>query len=82
MQGVRDCLMTEMEDILPSAEGCSDVKQQAFDSHPTCYVESGLCSLPPTDWFLIFATIAPWDNDLRQVVVSGVSCLREWFGQK
>ena len=80
MENVRRCLMRSMEGILPDAD-CANVKAEAFASHPPCYVESGLCSLPPADWLQIVATIAPWDNDLRQVIISGSSCLREWFGQ-
>src|SRR5207248_10941174 len=50
------------------------VKTMAFNSHPGCYVTSGLCFLSPDDWALIWATIDSRDNDLKQVLVTAVYC--------
>ncbi len=79
LAGVRSCLLDEVESLLEDTSSCSDIRQGAFDSHPQCYLDSGLCSLPPSDWAHIVATISPWDNDLKQVILSGAGCLREWF---
>ncbi|OXV05855.1 hypothetical protein Egran_06377 [Elaphomyces granulatus] len=29
-----------------------------FGTHPDCYVKSGLCTLPPTDWWTITDTVS------------------------
>ena len=79
LAGVRTCLLDEVENLLEKTTSCGDIRQGAFDSHPGCYVDSGLCSLPPSDWAQIVATISPWDNDLKQVILSGAGCLREWM---
>ena len=79
LREVRSCLMGAIGDITEDPLTCGEVRTAAFDSHPSCYVLSGLCSLPPHDWFQILATISPWDNDLKQVILSGAGCLREWF---
>ena len=81
MANVRVCLMSELETIVDNTDNCGDIRRGAFDSHAGCYVDSGLCSLPPSDWAHIVATISPWDNDLKQVILSGAGCLQEWLGR-
>lgn len=36
---------------------CASVKQFGFDSHPGCYVQSGVCTLHPFDWAQIVWTV-------------------------
>ena len=36
---------------------CDKIKQDTFDSHPRCYADSGLCSLPVADFTTIFGII-------------------------
>ncbi|CAG8513571.1 7076_t:CDS:2 [Acaulospora morrowiae] len=36
---------------------CTDIYNTAFDSHAPCYITSGICILPPTDWEVLFETI-------------------------
>jgi hypothetical protein len=36
---------------------CSALKDYAFGTHPDCYVKSGVCLLPPTDWKIITDTV-------------------------
>jgi hypothetical protein len=36
---------------------CSALEDYAFGTHPDCYVNSGLCTLPPTDWKIITDTV-------------------------
>ena len=78
LTNVRTCLLSEVESILEKTSSCSGIRQEAFDSHPQCYIDSGLCALPPGDWAHIVATISPWDNDLKQVILSGAGCIQEW----
>ena len=79
LANVRSCLLSEVERIIEKTSACSGIRQEAFDSHPQCYIDSGLCSLPPGDWAHIVATISPWDNDLKQVILSGAGCMQEWL---
>ncbi|KAL4895256.1 hypothetical protein BDV59DRAFT_173550 [Aspergillus ambiguus] len=37
---------------------CSGLKEYAFGTHPGCYVDSGVCALPPTDWAIIVDTVS------------------------
>jgi hypothetical protein len=32
---------------------CDSIKTEAFGTHAGCYVGSGLCTLPPSDWLAI-----------------------------
>ena len=36
---------------------CQAVKDKAYGSHPRCYVDSGVCKLPPEDWLVIVETV-------------------------
>jgi Stanniocalcin family len=37
---------------------CPALKTFAFDTHPNCYVNSGVCLLPPSDWEIIVGTVS------------------------
>lgn len=43
---------------------CTEIENVAFSSHPKCYIDSGLCSIPK-DWWKIFQII-----DIRDIVGS------------
>jgi hypothetical protein len=36
---------------------CGALKVYAFGTHPNCYVKSGVCTLPPTDWEIVIKTV-------------------------
>lgn len=74
----RLCLMQHIERNIAFDAPCNDVKRSAFDSHPACYVRGGICMLPSDDWAKVVGVIDPADNDLKQVVITGVSCLANW----
>src|SRR6266403_116453 len=42
----RDCLMRYVDDELPPADACDDVRARAFHSHVACYHDNGFCELP------------------------------------
>jgi hypothetical protein len=61
MTNVMLCLQ---QDLVPYALGaaqgfsdCQALQDFAFSTHPTCYVDSGLCALPVTDWEAIVEKI-------------------------
>lgn len=73
------CLQDRLRERIDSSTTCDDVRTIAFDSHPECYVESGFCGLPLTDWFAVAATIDGRDwlsqDALRQVTTTAHACL-------
>lgn len=49
--------------LVPYAKGqkstsCDKLKEYAFGTHPECYVNSGVCSLPLDDWSVIVNTVS------------------------
>jgi hypothetical protein len=49
--------------LVPYAKGqkstsCDGLKEDAFGTHPECYVNSGVCSLPFDDWSVIVNTVS------------------------
>lgn len=40
------------------AASCEEIRKFAFGTHPACYVDSGVCKLPPTDWAVIVRTVS------------------------
>lgn len=73
------CLQERLRERIDASTSCDDVRTIAFDSHPECYVESGFCGLPLTDWFAVAATIDGRDwlsqDALRQVTTTAHACL-------
>ncbi|MBA3946491.1 MAG: DUF4157 domain-containing protein [Herpetosiphonaceae bacterium] len=78
----RVCLMQHIQDHVPYHVpfdfNCDAVKRSAFDSHPNCYVQGGICFLPSSDWQRILNIIDSADNDLKQAIITGISCLANW----
>ncbi|MCX5748177.1 MAG: hypothetical protein NT062_37440, partial [Proteobacteria bacterium] len=56
LHDVRPCLMNVMEAEIPTTASCADVAQAGFASHPRCYLMTGFCDLPLSDWLLILTT--------------------------
>jgi outer membrane protein OmpA-like peptidoglycan-associated protein len=68
------CLHEHIQRRIPYEAPPGTVKRSAFDSHPGCYVVSGLCFLDPSDWQVIWDTIDSSDNDLKQVLTTAIFC--------
>lgn len=73
------CLQVALRDQIDASTSCDDVRTIAFDSHPECYVDSGFCRLPLSDWFAVAATIDGRDwasqDALRQVTTTAQACV-------
>ncbi|KAF3481272.1 uncharacterized protein GIQ15_04031 [Arthroderma uncinatum] len=59
---VSDARYCLQEKLVPYATGqkrasCREIEAYAFASHPPCYLDNGLCSLPPSDWLVILRTV-------------------------
>ena len=83
MLDVMQCLQTT---LVPEATGggagvtCDSIEKKAFASHAPCYVESGLCWLPPTDWLAIvdivgIDTLLGSKDALMESLEAGGGCL-------
>lgn len=69
------CLHEHLDRNVPIDAPCQEVKKSAFDSHPDCYVRSGVCFLDVGEMKDIVETIDPQDNDIKQVLITGVDCI-------
>ncbi|KAF2454352.1 hypothetical protein BDY21DRAFT_266411, partial [Lineolata rhizophorae] len=59
---VAETMLCLQNELVPWATGsrtgsCTQLKEYAFGTHPECYVNSGLCTLPPTDWIVVVQTV-------------------------
>lgn len=60
---VTDTMLCLQSDLVIYGNGlqnttCSALKAYAFGTHADCYVKSGICALPPTDWVKIIKTVS------------------------
>ncbi|KAF5863370.1 hypothetical protein ETB97_010250 [Aspergillus alliaceus] len=55
MRTVMLCLQRKLVPFVGGSQNttCDDLSQFAFGTHPSCYVDSGLCTLPIQDWVAI-----------------------------
>lgn len=74
--------------LVPDATGaedttCDALEDKAFATHAGCYVDSGLCTLPPTDWLAVVEIVQlrtlfqNWDA-FKATVKAGEGCLKFW----
>ncbi|KIY74369.1 hypothetical protein CYLTODRAFT_484685 [Cylindrobasidium torrendii FP15055 ss-10] len=79
------CLQTA---LVPYATGntsttCDELEHAAFATHPACYVDSGFCELPPTDWVAVVDIVGlktlfeSWDAFLASLEAAE-GCLEAW----
>ena len=74
------CLQEYLDKRVPWNTPCEKVRKMAFDSHPGCYVKSGLCSLSPIDWWHIFKTVDSSDFEMKQAIITASYCFGKWYG--
>jgi hypothetical protein len=76
------CLQRDLRDAISIDTSCADIRRIAFDQHPSCYVQSGFCTLPVRDILQVPRTIAGRDllsrDGLRQVLAIVPACGREY----
>jgi hypothetical protein len=54
---LQKALVPEATGAPNAVNGCDALKDKAFGTHAKCYVDNGLCFLPPTDWLVILRTL-------------------------
>lgn len=76
IEDVRSCLQEAVADAVSQGPSlsCSALKQEGFDSHPGCYVETGFCSLPFADKWQVFTTVDPRHLGL-QPIKTAMKCI-------
>ena len=63
-----------------AVHGCDALQSKAVSTHAKCYVDSGLCQLPPTDWWVIVQTVGFWElfagfQIIEQTLIAGWDCI-------
>jgi hypothetical protein len=53
LANVRPCLQQALVPDDNCQTSCSQIESDAFGSHAACYVDNGLCELPPSDWIAL-----------------------------
>jgi hypothetical protein len=59
---------------------CAALQDKAFATHANCYVSSGVCKLPPSDWGAILEIVDvktlfdSWDA-FKATLMAGAECL-------
>lgn len=68
------CLITEIKKISDKKLGCEMIYDQAFGSHPPCYMESGFCSLKEEDRLKALDVIEEYDilSNFEQSIAQGL----------
>jgi hypothetical protein len=81
------CLQHDLRASIDTTTSCPDIWTTAFDSHPSCYMRAGFCTLSPLDIAQVIWTIDTKDwlsrDAARQLVTTAKGCSREyasWFG--
>ncbi|KAK4220956.1 hypothetical protein QBC38DRAFT_493060 [Podospora fimiseda] len=78
------CLQVALRDAINCDSTCGQVNDAAFDSHPTCYINSGFCNLPVEDWWQLIKTV---NTDLlgmqsvKQILQTGCGCAGQMVGK-
>jgi len=78
---ISDAVSHTPEDITVSTDRrCNELKEKAFASHSTCYIENGLCTLTVRDWIHIVKVIGletlfdSWDA-VKETLEAAEGCL-------
>lgn len=73
---VRLCLQKYLEDKRGSIRDCGDLKKKAIHSHVSCYIKTGFCSLPISD-FMSIAKITSVDIIDTDIAALSLKVLKE-----
>lgn len=80
---LQDALVPEAIHSKEAVNGCEALMDKAFGTHERCYVDSGLCSLWPTDWVVIVRTVGVGTlfsnrDALKATFGAAGECLLRW----
>ena len=57
MKCLQDALIPEATGAVGAVQTCEELNDKAFNSHAPCYLENGLCALPPSNWEVIVKVV-------------------------
>ena len=83
MQCLQRALVPEVEERANIAT-CAELKDYAFSTHPTCYIDNGFCELPDSDWEEVVkivgmrTALGSWRSIKTEAEV-GVGCGESYF---
>ena len=80
LRQIRRCLIETLEVEAPPGSDCDMIATRGFGAHPSCYVETGFCELPVSDWMAVLNTIEHGDFSFRESLLTGQGCLEAWLG--
>jgi hypothetical protein len=89
------CLQTELVPLVNATTAvtatttttkptCPTIKKFAFDSHPKCYLQAGVCTLPLSDWFALsrvigFKQLLADLDAIKQEFLVAINCPGKWL---
>jgi len=79
LEGVRECLIYNMDNDYYEGESCESIEDRGIKDHIECYVGTGICSLPISDWVNILSTIKPGEFPIMQAVAVGNKCISNFI---
>lgn len=81
MNTVRECLIYNLDSNYYEGESCESIEARGIEDHIACYTNSGICSLPVSDWIKIASTIKPSELPLVQAISIGNKCIEDFLKQ-
>lgn len=76
---VKKCLQLALKQYIGNDISCGNLKVEAFDSHTKCYVDSGFCELPLSDYVeitkLVGNALIPFSGGAWRTSLNGGSTL-------
>ena len=79
LRKIRRCLITTLDQVEPDNYDCRSINDKGFGSHPSCYVDTGFCALPISDWIAVLNTIDTLDFNFRESFITGHKCVEDWI---
>ncbi|KAJ0392393.1 hypothetical protein P43SY_003954 [Pythium insidiosum] len=81
------CLQSDLVPLLTTkepAKTCRQIRQMAFNSHPPCYLQAGVCTLPVSDWIALARVIGIKQlvadlQAVKQEVLVALGCPGKWL---
>jgi len=80
MKCLQDTLIPEGTEGVGGVKTCNELRDKAFNSHAGCYLDNGLCTLPPSDWKAIVDIVSlktmfsSWEA-VKQTLEAAKGCL-------
>jgi hypothetical protein len=80
------CLQTKLATFLEAGVGtCTDLSKFAFNTHPECYIDTGVCKLEDLQDYTEILEVIGLENllseeGIAQGLTTGFGCIITWLG--